>query len=128
MRPLPLAQDHKRLGNGDTGPNTGGMGAYAPAPLPVSATASLDDLCATFIAPVVDARRAAGTPYVGWVYAGLMWTTHGPRLLEWNCRLGDPEAKLNVSAIPTVAIFKDGQLQETMVGFHQKQDYLAKIK
>lgn len=120
VRPLPLAQDHKRLGNGDTGPNTGGMGAYAPAPLPVSATASLDDLCATFIAPVVDARRAAGTPYVGWMYAGLMWTARGPRLLEWNCRLGDPEAQvllplLETDLLEVIEACVEGRLAEVPV-------------
>ncbi|MGD9702208.1 MAG: phosphoribosylamine--glycine ligase [Acidimicrobiia bacterium] len=87
---LPLAQDHKRIGEGDTGPNTGGMGAFAPAPVPWSAAT----LTAQFVQPVVDAFAAAGTPYVGVLYAGLMLTTDGPKLLEWNCRFGDPEAQV----------------------------------
>jgi phosphoribosylamine--glycine ligase/phosphoribosylaminoimidazole synthetase len=88
-RALPLAQDHKRIGEGDTGPNTGGMGAYAPAPI------SLDpaDLVATFVQPVLDHLAAEGTPYVGVLYAGLMITATGPRLIEYNCRFGDPEAQ-----------------------------------
>ena len=88
-RPLPVAQDHKRIGEGDTGPNTGGMGAYAPAPTGYDAAA----LTATFIQPVIDHLAAAGTPYVGVLYAGLMLTADGPRLIEFNCRFGDPEAQ-----------------------------------
>ncbi len=86
---LPIAQDHKRIGEGDTGPNTGGMGAYAPAPVPYDAA----DLVATFVQPVLDHMRAAGTPYVGVLYAGLMLTPDGPRLVEYNARFGDPETQ-----------------------------------
>ena len=87
--PLPIAQDHKRIGEGDTGPNTGGMGAYAPAPIPYDPAA----LTATFIQPVIDHLADVGAPYVGVLYAGLMLTPDGPRLLEFNCRFGDPEAQ-----------------------------------
>ncbi len=86
---LPIAQDHKRIGEGDTGLNTGGMGAFAPAPIPYST----DELLATFIQPVLDHLAARGTPYVGVLYAGLMLTTAGPKLIEFNCRFGDPEAQ-----------------------------------
>jgi phosphoribosylamine--glycine ligase/phosphoribosylaminoimidazole synthetase len=86
---LPLAQDHKRIGEGDTGPNTGGMGAFAPAPVPYDAT----ELLGTFVQPVLDYFAAAGTPYVGVLYAGLMLTADGARLIEYNCRFGDPEAQ-----------------------------------
>jgi phosphoribosylaminoimidazole synthetase/phosphoribosylamine--glycine ligase len=86
---LPLAQDHKRIGEGDTGPNTGGMGAYAPAPVPLEAS----DLLATFVQPILDYYASAGTPYVGVLYAGLMLTADGPRLVEYNCRFGDPETQ-----------------------------------
>ena len=88
-RPLPVAQDHKRIGEGDTGANTGGMGAYAPAPIPYDP----DELTATFIQPVVDFLMDEGAPYVGVLYAGLMLTPDGPKLLEYNCRFGDPEAQ-----------------------------------
>ena len=87
--PLPIAQDHKRVGEADTGPNTGGMGAYAPAPTGYDSAT----LTATFIQPVIDYLAAAGTPYVGVLYAGLMLTGDGPRLIEFNCRFGDPEAQ-----------------------------------
>lgn len=88
-RALPLAQDHKRIGEGDAGPNTGGMGAYAPAPCPYD----LHELTATFVQPVLDHLHSQGLRYVGILYAGLMLTPAGPRLLEFNCRFGDPEAQ-----------------------------------
>ncbi len=88
-RALPLSQDHKRIGEGDTGPNTGGMGAYAPAPV----ASSSEELLATFVQPLLDHFAAAGTPYVGVIYAGLMLTGDGPRLVEYNVRFGDPEAQ-----------------------------------
>ncbi len=87
---LPLAQDHKRIGEGDTGPNTGGMGAYAPALVGFS----VENLNAQFIQPVIAHFASLGTPYVGMLYAGLMITTEGPRLLEFNCRFGDPETQV----------------------------------
>ncbi len=88
-RALPIAQDHKRIAEGDSGPNTGGMGAYAPAPVPHRAS----ELTERFVQPVLDHLAAAGTPYVGVMFAGLMLTPDGPRLLEFNCRFGDPEAQ-----------------------------------
>ncbi len=97
-RPLPLAQDHKRIGVGDTGANTGGMGAYAPA-MPHTEGLDPEALTATFVQPIVDHFAAAGTPYVGVIYAGLMVTEAGQdsgqpcRLVEYNCRFGDPEAQ-----------------------------------
>ena len=115
-RPLPFAQDHKRLGEGDTGPNTGGMGAYAPAPVPYDIHA----LTAQFIQPVVDYMRDRGTPYVGMLYAGLMLTADGPKLLEFNCRFGDPEAQVLIPLIETdlVALALaccDGELANTPI-------------
>ena len=88
-RALPLAQDHKWIGEGDTGPNTGGMGAYAPAPVPYDP----DDLTAMFVQPVLDHLASVGAPYIGVLFAGLMLTPDGPRLLEFNCRFGDPETQ-----------------------------------
>jgi phosphoribosylamine--glycine ligase/phosphoribosylaminoimidazole synthetase len=86
---LPIAQDHKRIGEGDTGPNTGGMGAYAPAPVGHDP----GELVRTFIQPVIDYHASIGHPYVGVLYAGLMLTSDGPRLVEYNCRFGDPETQ-----------------------------------
>ncbi|MEY2973638.1 MAG: phosphoribosylaminoimidazole synthetase [Actinomycetota bacterium] len=90
---LPLAQDHKRIGEGDTGPNTGGMGAYAPAALAPDPDLVPGRLLEVFVQPVLDHLAAAGTPYVGVLYAGLMVTPEGPRLVEYNCRFGDPETQ-----------------------------------
>ena len=86
---LPLAQDHKRIGEGDTGPNTGGMGAYAPAPVGLDPT----ELVRQFVKPILDYFASTGHSYVGVLYAGLMLTAEGPRLVEYNCRFGDPETQ-----------------------------------
>lgn len=89
--PLPPAQDHKRLRDGDAGPNTGGMGAYAPAPH--LTPADVTDLTAQVILPALRALKRAGTPFCGALYAGLILTEHGPRVLEFNARFGDPETQ-----------------------------------
>ena len=89
---LPTAQDHKRIGEGDTGPNTGGMGAYAPAPVvtpEVLAAAERD-----VVRPVLDGMRAEGHPYRGVLYVGLMIADGRPSVVEFNCRFGDPEAQV----------------------------------
>lgn len=90
--PFGSAQDHKRVGDGDTGPNTGGMGAYSPAPCLTNAleAAAMEKI----IRPTVAAMAAAGNPYVGVLYAGLMLTAEGPKLVEYNCRFGDPECQV----------------------------------
>jgi phosphoribosylamine--glycine ligase len=89
--PLASAQDHKRVGEGDTGPNTGGMGAYAPAPVltPELERWAMDEI----VRPTADALAAAGTPFSGVLYAGLMLTEEGPKLIEYNVRFGDPECE-----------------------------------
>jgi phosphoribosylamine--glycine ligase len=90
--PFGSAQDHKRVGEGDTGPNTGGMGAYSPAP--VLTPLVRGQAMAQIVAPTVQAMAADGTPYSGVLYAGLMLTRDGPRLIEYNCRFGDPECQV----------------------------------
>ena len=88
---LASAQDHKRVGEGDTGPNTGGMGAYCPAPV---LTADLEARAMDeIVRPTALAMAAAGTPFSGVLYAGLMLTTDGPKLIEYNVRFGDPECE-----------------------------------
>lgn len=85
------AQDHKRVGDGDTGPNTGGMGAYSPASV---LTAQLEaQVMAQIIAPTVEMMALKGMPYSGVLFAGLMLTDQGPKLIEYNCRFGDPECQ-----------------------------------
>jgi phosphoribosylamine--glycine ligase len=89
---LPTAQDHKRIGDGDTGPNTGGMGAYAPAPL--MNRELLDETARLIIKPTLDGMRREGMPYRGILYVGLMVTPRGPKVVEFNCRFGDPETQV----------------------------------
>jgi len=90
--PFSGAQDHKRVGDGDTGPNTGGMGAYSPAPILTPQVRG--EAIQRIISPTVRALAEAGTPYVGVLYAGLMLTESGPKLVEYNCRFGDPECQV----------------------------------
>ena len=99
IAPMPAAQDHKRIFDGDAGPNTGGMGAYAPAPLLTPAL--LAEIIQTILQPTVDGMRAEGKPYVGILYAGLMLTEAGPRTLEFNCRFGDPETQVILPLLET---------------------------
>jgi phosphoribosylamine---glycine ligase len=90
--PLASSQDHKRLLDGDAGPNTGGMGAYSPAPVVTPAVHAR--IMREIIVPAVDGMAADGIPYSGFLYAGVMIDNEGnPRTLEFNCRLGDPEAQ-----------------------------------
>ncbi|MCB0004331.1 MAG: phosphoribosylamine--glycine ligase, partial [Anaerolineae bacterium] len=89
---MPAAQDHKRVFDGDLGPNTGGMGAYAPAP--VMTAELIDEARRTVLKATIDGMRVEGTPYIGILYAGLMLTTGGIKVLEFNCRFGDPETQV----------------------------------
>jgi phosphoribosylamine--glycine ligase len=104
--PLTSAQDHKRAFDGDAGPNTGGMGAYSPAPI---LTPALEQqVIERIIQPTVSILRARGTPYRGVLYAGLMLTKNGPQLIEYNCRFGDPEAQVILPRL-------DGDIIELML-------------
>ncbi|WP_425088410.1 phosphoribosylamine--glycine ligase [Stappia sp.] len=89
---LASAQDHKRVGDGDTGPNTGGMGAYSPAP--VMDAALTERAMREIVQPTLDTLRAEGMPFTGILYAGLMITADGPKLIEYNVRFGDPECQV----------------------------------
>jgi phosphoribosylamine--glycine ligase len=96
--PLALAQDFKRIGDGDTGPNTGGMGAYSPLPwLDEPAAARIWEI----VGATVDALRADGIAYGGLLYTGLMLTAEGPKVLEYNCRFGDPETQVVIPRLRT---------------------------
>ncbi|XP_017287122.1 trifunctional purine biosynthetic protein adenosine-3 [Kryptolebias marmoratus] len=90
--PMPPAQDHKRLQDGDLGPNTGGMGAYCPTPQ--VSQELLQQIRQTVLQKTVDGMKEEGTPYMGVLYAGLMLTKQGPKVLEFNCRFGDPECQV----------------------------------
>jgi phosphoribosylamine--glycine ligase len=111
---LASAQDHKRAGDGDTGPNTGGMGAYSPAPIVDAAmSARVTD---TIVLPTLRAMKAMGAPYRGMLYAGLMLTAAGPQLIEYNVRFGDPECqvlmlRLMSDLVPALLASRDGMLK-----------------
>ena len=116
--PMLPAQDHKRLLDGDSGPNTGGMGAYAPAP--VFTPAMLAESLASVLQPAVDGMRAEGMPFVGVLYAGLMLTPKGIRVLEFNCRFGDPETQvvlplLETDLLDVMEACVDGRLAQTRI-------------
>ena len=115
---LPAAQDHKRIGDGDTGPNTGGMGAYAPAP--VVTPQVLREVEERIVRPVLDGMTSEGHPYRGVLYVGLMITEEGPKVVEFNCRFGDPEAQvvlplLDSDAVELFEALADRRLAETQV-------------
>jgi phosphoribosylamine--glycine ligase len=112
--PLTTAQDHKRAFDGDKGPNTGGMGAYSPAPN-IDAAMSVR-VMTEIIDPTLRAMRAMGAPYKGVLYAGLMITREGPKLIEYNARFGDPETqvlmlRLMSDLVPALLASRDGQLK-----------------
>ncbi len=111
--PLAAAQDHKRVGDGDTGPNTGGMGAYSPAP--VVDAAMTERIMAEIVRPTLAGMRAEGRPFVGVLFAGVMIGPDGPRLIEFNVRFGDPECqalmpRLMSDLLPALIAAADGQL------------------
>jgi phosphoribosylamine--glycine ligase len=111
--PLASAQDHKAVGEGDTGPNTGGMGAYSPAPIVTDAMAQR--VMAEIVTPTVKAMEAEGRPFKGVLFAGLMIGPKGPRLLEYNVRFGDPECqvlclRLMSDLLPALIAAADGML------------------
>ena len=118
--PIGTAQDHKRVGEGDTGPNTGGMGAYSPAPVLTDAVAqkAMDEI----IKPTVAEMARRGTPYQGVLYAGLMIKDGQPRLVEYNVRFGDPECqvlmmRLGAQALDLLQAAAEGRLDEARVNW-----------
>ena len=112
--PLASAQDHKRAFDGDTGPNTGGMGAYSPAPIVDAAMSAR--VMGEIVLPTLAAMKAMGTPFKGVLYAGLMITAEGPKLIEYNVRFGDPECqvlmlRLMSDLVPALLASRDGVLK-----------------
>ncbi|MFL6286834.1 MAG: phosphoribosylamine--glycine ligase [Actinomycetes bacterium] len=104
--PLEPAQDFKRVGDGDSGPNTGGMGAYSP--LPWAPESLVDDIVRTVVQPTVDEMRRRGTPFSGLLYSGLAMTSRGMRVVEFNARFGDPETQVVLARLltPLAAVLK----------------------
>jgi phosphoribosylamine--glycine ligase len=121
--PLASAQDHKRAFDGDNGPNTGGMGAYSPAPIVTEAAAA--DIMARIILPTVQAMNTEGRPFKGVLFAGLMLAADGPKLLEYNVRFGDPEcqvlcARLMSDLLPALIATQDGMLKNFHLRWQDK--------
>ena len=121
--PMPPAQDHKRVGNGDTGPNTGGMGAYCPAPL--GTTALRDQVAKEVLYPVVDTLSRMGCPFQGVLYAGLMIVKGLPYVLEFNARMGDPETQvvlplLNADLLDVIEAVVEHRLDQLTVNWHDE--------
>ncbi len=119
--PLISAQDHKRVGDNDTGPNTGGMGAYSPAP--VMTDEMIQRTIKEILEPTVKGMAAEGTPYSGVLYAGLMITTKGPELIEYNARFGDPECqvlmmRLKSDLIDAMLAIENGTLADHTPEWH----------
>jgi phosphoribosylamine--glycine ligase len=121
--PFGSAQDHKRVGDGDTGPNTGGMGAYSPAPV---LTPELQArVMAEIIEPTVRTMREEGNPYSGVLFAGLMLTADGPKLIEYNARFGDPECqvlmmRLQSDLVPIMLACAQGTLEGVEIAFRDE--------
>jgi phosphoribosylamine--glycine ligase len=118
--PIGTAQDHKRIGDGDTGPNTGGMGAYSPAPILSDAVAAL--ALEQIVKPTIAEMARRGTPYRGVLYAGLMIANGQPRLVEYNARFGDPECqvlmmRLGGQALDLMLACAEGRLAEMAVNW-----------
>lgn len=122
--PFATSQDHKRAANGDQGPNTGGMGAYSPAPV---VTAEIHDrIMDEVIMPTINGMAAEGHPYVGFLYAGLMIMADGtPKVIEYNCRFGDPETqpimmRLQSDLVPLCLAACEGKLDEQTISFDER--------
>ena len=124
LSPLVAACDYKRLEDGDRGPNTGGMGSYSP---PEFWTPELSiEIERTIMRPVIEAMASRGTPYRGVLYAGLMLTTDGPKILEFNCRFGDPETqglmpRLVSDPLPAMLACAEGSLDPNAVAWSERQ-------
>jgi phosphoribosylamine--glycine ligase len=123
---MPPARDYKRVFDGDRGPNTGGMGAYT-WPGDVS-TALLADIERTVLRPTLDGMAAEGAPYRGVLYAGLMLTRDGPRVLEFNCRFGDPETQVILPLLESTLVeicqaCAEGRLDQTAVRWRSGRTY-----
>ena len=121
--PLATAQDHKRVGDGDTGPNTGGMGAYSPAA--IMTPTLIDEAMTKIIMPTLTAMTRRGAPYRGVLYAGLMLTPQGPKLVEYNARFGDPECqvlmlRMKSDILPALEAAATGNLKDMTLDWHDE--------
>lgn len=114
--PLPPLQDHKRAYDGDEGPNTGGMGVYAPTP--ISTPELMETVKRTILQPTIDGMRHDGYPFVGMLFTGLMLTASGPKVLEYNVRFGDPETEVALPLLGDDSDLAEIMLVSNLLGFH----------
>jgi phosphoribosylamine--glycine ligase/phosphoribosylformylglycinamidine cyclo-ligase len=128
--PLPPAQDHKRALDGDLGPNTGGMGCYAPTP--IGTKDLIDEVKRTVLQPTIDGMRRDGYPFVGMLFTGIMLTATGPKVLEYNVRFGDPETEVvlpllsdDTDLAEVMLACAEGRLDAVHIGI--KQAYAATV-
>ena len=125
---LPPAQDHKRLLDGDSGPNTGGMGAYSPVSIVERSPALIGDVLDRVARPTLDAMRARGTPFEGLLYVGLMLTADGPKVVEFNCRFGDPETQAVLPALSSDVSLSELMHTVARGGLLQDDGHLARSR
>ena len=123
IAPLASSQDHKAIFDGDRGPNTGGMGAYSPAP--VVTEEMMDRITREVLVPTVHAMKKEGRPYKGVLYAGVMVTPAGPKVLEFNCRMGDPETqpllvRMASDIVPALDAVVDGRLEDAQITWDER--------
>jgi len=121
--PLASSQDHKRVFDGDRGPNTGGMGAYSPAP--VITERLMEEIDLNILKPFVEGMRQEGMPYKGVIYAGIMITKQGPKVLEFNCRFGDPETqpvlmRMKSDIVPLLEAVVEEKLDDRMIEWDKR--------
>jgi len=121
--PLASSQDHKRVFDGDRGPNTGGMGAYSPAP--VVTERLMEEIDLNILKPFVEGMRQEGMPYKGVIYAGIMVTKQGPKVLEFNCRFGDPETqpvlmRMKSDIVPLLEAVVEEKLDDLMIEWDKR--------
>lgn len=124
--PMPIAQDHKRLLDGDQGPNTGGMGIYSP--VPIIDQRVINDAMTTIMQPIANALLQEGIPYTGFLYGGLMATANGPKVIEFNARFGDPEAEVILPKLESdfVSIIS-GIMSHNTPTIHWSNDYIVGV-
>ncbi|MFH1576609.1 MAG: phosphoribosylamine--glycine ligase [Candidatus Margulisiibacteriota bacterium] len=121
--PLASSQDHKRVFDNDEGPNTGGMGAYSPAPIVTDRL--MEEIVVNVLRPFVSGMNQEGTPYKGVIYAGVMVTKDGPKVLEFNCRFGDPETqpilmRMKSDIVPIFEAVVSGKLDNRLIEWNEK--------
>lgn len=126
ISPMPIAQDHKRLLDGDLGPNTGGMGIYSP--VPVIPQNIIEEAMDTIMRPTVNAMKQEGNPFTGFLYGGLIYTVDGPKVIEFNARFGDPETEVILPKLETdILDIVSNILQHNLIEIRWSDEYYVGV-